>query len=468
MRKRTKRILAGVMSLATISSFAACSSDEGGSSGGGGANTTQAEATTTTTAKTEWTGDLVDVDVADDDFDTSVDISGKTIKWMGFYDLNPTNDEPDRKTEIAILEDTYNAKLEWIETTWDTQFDDLANSIIGGTPPDIFVHGIAQFPNDINKGQFQAIDSLVDWNDPMWSSVKETADKLMWNGEHYVAPFGYRFDDYQLLMYDADMVEELGMEDPLELYNEGKWDWDSFLSLAKEFQGGDETKFGIAGWWANAIVYSSGDALVTYDGSKFTNNLLSAKIERAQAVIDDLWVHNLVKRGWVDPSQAFADGDTLFYAMGTWAYNSAVDSTGGHTVNIIPFPKDPTSDKYYVNKAIFAHMWVKGSDNADVVKVWYDINRTINYDEKYLAIKKEKQLANNANWTEENYDMVMAFSDDSKFPLAYDYGYGLNSTMNNEVMGILYEGRVNEQWESWITAREEYSTIVDSAISDYQ
>ena len=456
MRKRTKRALAGILSLAALSSLAACSDD--------GSGTTE---TTTTTEKTEWTGDKVDVNVGEDDFDTSIDIRGKTLKWMGFYDLNPSNEEPDRKTEIAIFEDVYGAKVEWMRTEWSTQFDDLANAINAGNPPDIFVHGQQQFPYDINMGRFQAIDSIVDWEDPMWAEMKETADKLMWKGEHYVAPFGYRFDDYQILMYDATVIEDMGLDDPLELYEEDKWDWDAFKNTMLEFQGGEENKYGIAGWWTNAFIYTSGDPMVKYEDGKFINNLASPNIERAQSYLGEFKANGLIGP-WRDVPQAFVSGDILFYGMGTWSYNAVVDSAGGHEIKIVPFPKAPGSDTYYMNKAIFAHMWVKGSDNADVLKVWYDINRMINYDETYLQTKKEKYLSNYTNWTEENYDMVAAYSDDTKFPLAYDYGYGLNKNMNDDIMNTLYSGLGDSKWESWPTAREEYSTIVDAAISDYQ
>ena len=475
MRKTTKRILAGIMSAAMLASFAACndSSSGGGSASGGGdasnagGDTTQAPANETTTEKTEWTGDNIEVTAAEE-LDTSIDISGKTLKWMGFNDLNPTNDNPERSPEVAIFEDTYGAKIEYMETTNDTRFDDLANAIIGGNSPDIFLYEWRSFPYDVNKGQYQAVDELVDWNDPMWADVKETADIFMWNGEHYVAPFGYRINDYQILMYDKDMVEEEGLDDPYELYQAGKWDWDAFLGMTKEFQGGDETRFGIAGWWANAFVFTAGDTLITYDGSKFSNNLYSQSVERAQSVIDELYVNNLIKAGWVDPSQAFVDGSLLFYGMGTWAYNGAAESVPDHTIQVVPFPKEPGSNTDYISKALHSHMWVKGSENADCVKVWYNINRLVNYDPQYTDINKQKHLANNPLWPEEIYDLVASFNDDDKFAFTFDYGYGLSDLMGDEVMPILYEGRVNQQWESWITAREEYMTIVDSSISDYQ
>ncbi|MBP1561233.1 MAG: extracellular solute-binding protein [Oscillospiraceae bacterium] len=461
MKKLTSRILAGVIAAASMASFSACSGDNGDNAN------TPAEETTTTTAKTEWTGDNIEVTVDEGALSTDVDISGKTLKWMGFYDLNPTNDSPERSTELALFEDTYGAKIEYIPTTNSTQFDDLATAIVGGTSPDIFVYDWRSFPYDINKGQYQPIDSLVDWEDPMWADVKDQADMFIWKGEHYVAPFGYGFNDFQILMYNKTVVEEMGFDDPYELYLEGKWDWDVFVDMMKQYAEADSANYGIAGWWANAFVYTSGDTMVKYDGNKFTNNLYSDKIEKAQLVIEDIWKSGLVKRGWVPGDQAFTSGDTLFYSMGTWAYNAAQASMPDDVIQIVPFPKEPGSDTYYMNKRIFSHMWVKGSENADCVKAWFNVNRLVNYDEKYTEITKQKFLTNNTAWTSEMYDLVMSYYDDNKFKLAYDYGYGISEYMNSDIMTLLYEGIVNEQFESWVQAREEIMNIVDSEIAIY-
>ncbi len=312
MKKTYARILAGVMAAASAFSLSACSDD----SGSGSTDTTPTESTT---AKTEWTGDNVEVTVAEDAVDSDINIEGQTLKWMGFYDLNPTNDNPERSAEVALFEDTYGAKIQYIETTNATQFDDLATAILGGQSPDIFVYDWRSFPYDINKGQYQPIDSIVDWNDPMWADVKDQADLFTWKGEHYIAPFGYGFNDFQILMYNKSTVESMGLDDPYELYEEGKWDWDVFVDMMKTFTGGDESLYGISGWWTNAFVYTAGDTIVKYDGTNFTNNLYSQKVERAQHVIEDIWSNGLVKRGWVGPEAAFVSNDCLFYSMGTWA-----------------------------------------------------------------------------------------------------------------------------------------------------
>lgn len=459
MKKTYSRILAGVLAAASLTAFSACSDSESGSA--------DTVATESTTQKTEWTGDNIEVTVAEDAVNTDINIEGQTLKWMGFYDLNPTNDSPERSTELALFEDTYGAKIEYIQTTNGTRFDDLATAILGGSPPDIFIYEWRAFPYDINKGQYQPIDSLIDWDDPMWASVKEQADRFTWKGEHYIAPLGYAFSDSQILMYNATTFEQEGLDDPYELYQEGKWDWDAFTSVMKTYVDNGSDRYGICGWWANAFVYTAGDTLVTYDGNKFTNNLYSANVERAQNVLEDIFANGLVKGGWYTGDVFTNGGDTLFYSMGTWAFNDVSNAYPDDDVQIVPFPKDPKQDTNYVANKIHAYMWVKGSENADCVKAWFNVNRLINYDEQYKDVTKQKFLANSTGWNEEMYDRVMDFYDSSKFTFAYDYGYGLSQYMGDEVMPLLYEGIANAQYESWSQGREQLMNIVDSEIADY-
>ncbi len=455
--KKTK-IIAGILAAASLSTFAAC----------GDSDTADVTTASETTSKTEWTGDNIEVTVAEDSKD-EVDISGKTLKWMGFYDLNPTNDSPERSTEVAIFEDTYGAKIEYIATTSSDQYDALANAIIGGTPPDIFIYSDRNFPYDISQDRFQSIDELVDWEDPMWADVKETADMLQWNGQHYIAPLCYSFNDFQLLMYNKTTVEEEALDDPYELWQEGKWDWNAFTDIMKTYKEQGNDRFGICGYWANAFAYTSGDTIVTYDGKTFKNNIYSASLESAMHVLEDIWANTLVKRGWFENDVFDNGGETLFYGMGTWAYNAVTQAYPNDVIQIVPFPRAPGSDKDYVAKRIVAYMWVKGSENADVVKTWFNINRMVNYDPQYTDVAKEKFLKNNTGWTSEMYDLVMEFNDDEKYTFAYDYGSGISPTMTGDkgVIRTLYDGIANEQFESWSQGREEYTNIIDQEIAVY-
>lgn len=456
---KQRKIISAAVALCLAAPMTAC---------GGSDSSTETEAEITTTAKTEWTGDNIEVTVASDALDTDVDISGKTLKYLGITDINPTNDQPERSAELTLFEDTYGASVEWRVTTSANRFNDLATSIMSGDSPDIFIYEWLAFPYGISKGQYQPIDSIIDWDDPMWASVKDVSDMYIYNGEHYIVPYGYDLNNTQVLMYNSRIIEEQGFDDPYELYLDNKWDWDVFIEMMKTYTENNPDTKGIAGWWANAFVFTSGETMVTYDGSTYTNNLRSAAIERAQLAVEEIVKYDLVRTGWYGGESAFVTNDLLFYGMGTWAYNAAVESMPNDEIKMVPMPSDPNNPStHYVSNNVNAYMWVKGSEQADVVKTWLNCCRLVNYDDEYTEITKQKWLENNKGWTEETYDFVMEFFDTDKFTPVYDYGYGLSSDMGDTIVPDLYEGIYNLKYDSWVQEREEYYSIVDSEIAVY-
>ena len=99
--KNYKKILAAALAVSMTASLTAC-----GSGDGGAADTSATTEEITTTEKTEWTGDNIAVETEEGELSTDVYISGKTLKWLGIYDLNPTHDSPERSAELALFEDT--------------------------------------------------------------------------------------------------------------------------------------------------------------------------------------------------------------------------------------------------------------------------------------------------------------------------------------------------------------------------
>ena len=66
------------------------------------------------------------------------------------------------------------------------------------------------FPANCVKEMFQPIDSLVNFDDPLWSGVKNMADQYTLNGKHYVAPVN--FGACSVITYNKDMVEAAGLK----------------------------------------------------------------------------------------------------------------------------------------------------------------------------------------------------------------------------------------------------------------
>lgn len=277
------------MSVSMMFSLGACS---GGSDGG------STDGDTTTTAGRTKEEDEVTVADLGEKYPNDVDISGQEIVWMADYDINPSNND-DRSVALTLFEDTYGGKVKWIQTTSATKFDDLANKIMSDEQVDMFPYEWSCLPNGVYKDQYEPLDDYINLDDDLWADVKYMAESLVYNGKHYVIP--YAISDPVCIQYSRELMQEEGLDDPYELYQKGEWTWDTFMDMMEKFVNNaddGEERFGINGWFGQAVVQSTGKTIVTYDGSKFANNITDPQIEKAELLLQQIAQENLYDPSW--------------------------------------------------------------------------------------------------------------------------------------------------------------------------
>lgn len=412
------------------------------------------------------------------------DISGQTIYWMALYDLNPTGNA-DRSVALTLFEDVYGAKIEYVPTTADTKFDDLANRINGGDPVDMFPYEWDAVPNGVNKGMFDPLDDYVDLSDPLYDDVRDMAEMFKYNGHYYVIP--YATSDPLAITYSRTMLEEEGLPDPYDLYQKGEWDWDAFMDMMQKFVANsddNEIRYGCAGWFGQALVQSTGDTVVKYDGSQFTNNIMSANIERAELLMEEISKQGLYTSVWHGyfPN----DGSVLFYGMAPWHLSDSNAKNPDADLFLVPFPKDPESEDYYLNMNYAATMLVKNSDKGDAVAMWIKCERMANSKEEYKVAAKEKALIQTVNAqgkvtgfiTEEQYDFMQTWYDPDKIKTVFDFGYGMGSLMYSETYDYGTRGVMNNVADAlligyentpdtWAEIRSEWQSVVNAVVDEY-
>ena len=429
-----------------------------------------------------------DVSIATEELDTNEDpdISGQTIYWMATYDLNPTGNA-DRSVALTLFEDVYGAKIEYIATTSESKFDDLANRINGGDQVDMFPYEWDAVPNGVTKGMYDPLDDYVNLDDPIYDDVREMSEMFKYNGHYYVVP--YATSDPLAITYSRTMLQEEGLDDPYELYQQGEWDWDSFMDMMKQFVSngdGGATRYGCCGWFGQAILQSTGDTVIHYDGNEFSNNIMSADIERAELFMEEISKLGLYDYNW--HSYFPEDGSVLFYGMAPWALSESNAKNPDGDIFIVPFPKDPEADEYYLNMNYAAVMLVKNSQMGDAVGMWIKCCRLEQTEEEYQQAAKEKALIVNKNAagvtlgyiTEEQYDFMQTWYDPDVIKTVFDFGYGMGSMMYNETYDYNTRGVMNNcadailnqvQYEgtpeTWAEIRSQWSSVVDSVVADY-
>ena len=412
------------------------------------------------------------------------DISGQTIKWLSYYDVNPTGND-DRSIALTLFEDVYGGKVEWISTTYETKYDDLANRLLSGDPVDMFPYEWDAVPNGVYKNQYQPLDDYIDLDDELWADVKGLADKMEYKGAHYVIP--YCISDPVCIMYSRQMMEDEGLDDPYELYQKGEWDWDAFMSMMKSFVNNaddGETRFGCTGWFGPAIVQSTGQTIVNYDGTKFTNNIMSPEIEKAELILEEIANTNLYDTAW--HSYFPDDGSCLFYGMAPWALSESNGKNPDADIFLVPFPKMPGSDEYYLCCSFGAKMLVANSDKGDAVAAYIKCERIAASDDQYTAAAREKALIPTVNAsgektkyiTEEQWDMWQSVIDPANVTPVFDFGNGMGTRMTDEtydyntrgVMKNLTDALITKYEGSpstWAELRDAWKAVIDEEIVKY-
>lgn len=359
------------------------------------------------------------------------DTAQKELVYLSDGDLNPTAENPEKSTELTLFEEK-GGSIKWNQCNYNDKYDKLASAIASGKDvPDIFKHEWLAFPSQIVKDMYQPVDEIVDFESDMWSGIKESADQYQLGGKHYIAPLYNRASMY--LYYDGNIVDKEGLDDPMELYEAGEWDWDAMHDVMSKFvsgASGDEQRYGLNGFYTHAFVQQTGKTLVSYDTktSTFKNNVGDPDIERAENTLYNWDKEGLILGGWIGSAKDAFNAGCLFYGMGLWA---ATGVNGVEGMGVVPIPADPNNkDAKITTPEMVAYMWVNGSTAKEAVKCWYECNRVAYTDPTFVKVTKDKFLTSNPEWTEQMYDITQSvLADDYK--MIFDYGYGVSSILGD-------------------------------------
>ena len=458
---KIKKILALAVALTSVFAVAGCGSTGDSSS----------KVSTVKKVKVE---DTQEIEAIPDD-------AQKTIRWMGTYDLNPDEKKGEDKSVEMTLFNNKGGKVEYTRVTDSEKFDQLASAIMAQqNVPDIFKYEWMAFPAQVLKDMYQPVDDIVNFDDPLWADVKTAADKFVMGGKHYVAPISFTVGT--LMMYDQDVIDAEGLDDPYELYVNNEWTWKNWEDIMSSYVGNapaDTERYGVNGFFRAHVVQQTGKRLVNYDHAtnEISSNLNDPDIEKAQNFLYNMMKDGLILNGWVGSARDCFNQNCLFYAMGDWAYTGNQTPKEGENRGVDPIPQYDDNQQKITTSDMTAFMWVKGSTRSEAVKCWFECVRASKTDPKYEQTNKDKFMENNPNWTDEMYDVKMdVVSDD--YLMLFDYAYGISSALgdrkqfdgNQCLVDALYSDASNVDEEgvqsTWTQVREKYSATVDSEIKE--
>ncbi|MDR0223117.1 MAG: extracellular solute-binding protein [Oscillospiraceae bacterium] len=357
------------------------------------------------------------------------------------------------------------------------RYEELSKRITSGDSPDIFPFEARYYPYGVYVNLFQSIDGVIDLSAPEWEDSLEAISRFEWGGKNYCAVTEL-LPSY-FLWYRKTILEEAGLDDPYALYKAGKWDWDVFLEMCVSFSDPVNGKYSLSGWDPDeSLICTTGVGLITLENGKLVNNMYDSRVERAMELVytiasrDYRYPHNILN-DWEMNYQEWRSGNILFWDNGQWWYADMLykfrdrDGWADDEINLVPYPRDPYSDKYYQQMRHEAFMLCSGSKNVDGFKALTQCLVLTSREDEVKRQNRDK-LNRDYGWTEKQLDIL----DETVRELSpvFDFKNGIGEDVGGK---DLYEKPVEYVTKyvlvhanSYTQAREEYAGVIANRVNE--
>jgi len=381
VKKICKNFIAALLTLAMLLAFTACGKQEAKDT------TTQdtKKDTATVNTATPTQPPETDTDVkptekpAEEENDPypAFDFGGRTIKvgiWWDYYytskhtsisdDPGMTNAETAqmRLDNVRRIEKKYNCKIEYVNLGWNGVIESINTSIAAGSPEcDIYLTDIQFGIPAVANGLAQKLDDIVPGYSDLFGAqiiLKPLVTEEL-GGTYLFAEQGLPMSGIYM-GYNWTMMEELGLEDPQELYTKGQWTWEKFREYA--IAGTRDTNndgtidvYGFGGIFTDLV-----NGLIMNNNGSIAAGKQEGLSSKATVEVLDLinQIYNIDKSArpwngddWNDNLLAWSDGKVMMWAAQAWALKQEADaalSAGSELpfeYRIVPYPFGPSSDK---------------------------------------------------------------------------------------------------------------------------
>ena len=403
--QKTKKAVAVMLAAATLTSLTAC----GQSETTGTPSTEEKQNTEVSTPSTEEVvestpsseeveEELTHIEKVDAYFADypAFDLGGRTIKicmfWDQYYDSNHTAPEDDPNVanvemaqmmidNVRRVEKKYNCRIEYVNPGSEALIQSLNTSVVAGTPDyDVYLTQTwFAFPLALNGYFYDLSEISHDYSDINNEATCISAEPLA--GTNCFFEKASRDVAGRYLVYNADMLEELNLEDPNELYAKGEWTWDKFAELCKAAtqdtdNNGETDIYGYGGGSGNTVtefLASNNATLITEDGKE---NLSDPKVIETFTFLNRLYNEEKIARPMTEDynADAFAwtEGKCAFSVTQLWIIQTAENLNFNY--RLVPWPTGPSGD---------------GSQAGQSFADYYVIPKGVEEPEKVLQVVEE-------------------------------------------------------------------------------
>lgn len=333
MRNKMKKILCMVLCGGMLLGAVGCSKTESNS----GKNPSDEDDGKIEAMEMEWTKQ-------DEMFKS---LQGTSITKIG----SPKDLDDYEKQIVQEFMDRYGVTINWLPMTYNEYTEKLPQMVASGNAPDTAVMTDATSLSFMYQGLCMPINEYLDLEDPYWD--KDILEAYSMNGNYYAVNTG-EIDTF-FVYYNKTLFEELGLEDPYTLYQNGEWSYEKMRELAKKatiYEDDNTTVkcYGIGTHAREVFVLGNGGKFIDYDAASGT---YVSTLKSAATVAGLNYLRDLIADGSMNPSiQGFTEFPGRKIAMFVERPMNAISNynlleTMEDEIGIVPFPQGPNADKQY-------------------------------------------------------------------------------------------------------------------------
>ena len=344
-------------------------------------------------------------DPSDEPDANTIDMGGRTIRLVSLW-LPPA---PDRESLLGVgteeydafyyslqeAEKKYNVKLDLVKGS-STVRNDFTNAVLAGLVPceALETTNTHPIPNLALQNMIIPVDEYVDFTSPLWSFGAVNSISY-WKGKHWGIASGIMYPGQigSCVIYNKDIFNQEGIQDPQDLMDQDNWNWDTFLEAArlatKDLNGdGVVDQFGMTGSYdrfINNLIFSNGGRLTYLENDKSYVSITDPKVIKAvQFGMDLVNVYKVVepltyttKRNYNNRAEIFDQGKAGMLI--TEGYDLKYRIQAGINAALAMLPKGPDANVYgnvMISGRFFIFPITLTSDPAagDIIRVVADAN----------------------------------------------------------------------------------------------